>query len=868
MDLTQRKLNKAEWDSIEVPVSENELEILNMINDGFDSVNTRVNKNMSIFSYLKIEYSQQIEEFLYAKYFGLKIKELVEKYGIDFIIIVENSKSRNKEIAFISDDNICTVNAATIVRLKSSDQVRLTRLDNLRDTSGIYEFILYALLEQMLEKRRNGDKWWMASFYTLNCLLKNNIDKLNCIVKNVCKTFVLQLETEMDMLFIIQNAAAIVEKNASILKYADITLYEHQKRVYTCVKNPNPKLVLYIAPTGTGKTLTPIGLSNQYKIIFVCAARHVGLALARSAISVHKHIAFAFGCSSPDDVRLHYFSAKEFSVNKRTGQIKKVDNTVGEKVEIIICDIHSYITAMHYMLAFNAREEIVTYWDEPTITLDYASHDLHAIIKRNWSDNIIPNMVLSSATLPKLHELTQTIADFHAKFSGANVYNITSHDCKKTIPLIDAAGYIVMPHYLHENYADILKQVEQCQENLTLLRYFDLDESVRFIIYAESNNCVKSSAKCSRAFASIDDITMQSIKSHYLKVLQNILPEQWIFVYEHFKNNKMRTISPLKPSSASAGVFITTGDAHTLTDGATIYIAKDLQKIAQFCIQQANIPASVMDDIMSKIEFNNQINQRIADIETELELEEQKIVSKMSSGTADTSKTAKSLSGKKAGKEKTKIANNLVNKSESRKLVKFKEDINILRTMAKQASIDDLFVPNKLAHKLKWAENYMESKSFTSDIDDSIIVSIMMLKDVADSWKILLLLGIGVFTDHKSTSYTEIMKKLADQQKLYLIIADSDYIYGTNYQFCHGYLGKDLEMTQEKIIQALGRIGRNNIQQQYSARFRDQSHIDMLFANMAFSDKPEVLNMNMLFNSRNVRWNKELGKYDEIAVNT
>jgi len=130
----------------------------------------------------------------------------------------------------------------------------------------------------------------------------------------------------------------------------------------------------------------------------------------------------------------------------------------------------------------------------------------------------------------------------------------------------------------------------------------------------------------------------------------------------------------------------------------------------------------------------------------------------------------------------------------------------------------------------------------------------MSLKDVEDSWKILLLLGIGVFTEHKSSAYTEIMKKLADQQKLYLIIADSDYIYGTNYQFCHGYLSKDLDLTQEKIIQALGRIGRNNIQQDYSARFRDHSQITTLFTKFAFEDKPEVINMNQLFNCKNIKW--------------
>jgi hypothetical protein len=140
----------------------------------------------------------------------------------------------------------------------------------------------------------------------------------------------------------------------------------------------------------------------------------------------------------------------------------------------------------------------------------------------------------------------------------------------------------------------------------------------------------------------------------------------------------------------------------------------------------------------------------------------------------------------------------------------------------------------------------------------------MLLNDVDDSWKVLLLLGIGVFTEHKSSSYTEIMKKLADSQRLYLIIADSDYIYGTNYQFCHGYLSKDLVLTQEKIIQALGRIGRNNIQQEYSARFRDDSQINILFKKFEPEEKPEVINMNCLFNSKTVVWNGS--NYEEIQI--
>jgi hypothetical protein len=129
----------------------------------------------------------------------------------------------------------------------------------------------------------------------------------------------------------------------------------------------------------------------------------------------------------------------------------------------------------------------------------------------------------------------------------------------------------------------------------------------------------------------------------------------------------------------------------------------------------------------------------------------------------------------------------------------------------------------------------------------------MLLNGISDSWKVLLMMGIGVFINHPNIQYTEIMKKMADEQKLYMIIASSDYIYGTNYQFCHGYLSKDLNLTQEKIIQAMGRIGRNNIQQNFTIRFRDDTQIMKLFTNE--TDKPEIMNMNVLFNSNNVLWN-------------
>ena len=79
-----------------------------------------------------------------------------------------------------------------------------------------------------------------------------------------------------------------------------------------------------------------------------------------------------------------------------------------------------------------------------------------------------------------------------------------------------------------------------------------------------------------------------------------------------------------------------------------------------------------------------------------------------------------------------------------------------------------------------------------------------------------------------------------------MIIASTDYIYGTNYQFCHGYIGDDLgDLSQEKCIQALGRVGRNKLQYNYSVRFRSDELLKKLFFDDP--DKPEAVNINKLF---------------------
>jgi hypothetical protein len=919
MDLTQRKLNKSEWESIEVPVSDSEKTILQLIISGTENVNVKYNSAISLLSFLKVENNAEMEEYLFVKYFDDALKR-----------IKALCSSLVKSLSVSVNSN---------PKIKKADLIRLER-NAVGRIPPVYENLLLDTIEKLLKNKFKENKQWLLHYFTLYKLNKNAIGNINRHVKNIVGGILSEFEEEIDMVFMIENSVEYIEKNELLLKHSDMMLYEHQKEIFTAMKNPyfkqrlakyriemekdvsddedeyedenndlelsvfqknesiptpQPKLVLYIAPTGTGKTLTPLGISQQYRVIFVCAARHVGLALAKAAISVGKKIAFAFGCSSAHDIRLHYFAAKEYKKHRKSGGIGKVDNSIGDKVEIMICDVRSYLCAMYYMLAFNPAENIVTYWDEPTITMDCESHDLHESINKNWKENLIPNVILSSATLPKLHELPNTVRHFNEKFPGAQVHNIVSHDCKKSIPIISKNGHIVLPHFLSQDYDTIKEIVEHCEKNLTLLRYFDLEEVVRFIIFIEKNNLFTSmSSKIDRNFASLDDVNMQNIKLHYLKLLGKIKSGTWGSIYLTLTNGRKKRILPndrvdekgnslKKVSSVGPGtystnlslvnagkplskmmseqvlssnantseretgnsaIYVSTKDAYTLTDGPTIFLAEDVEKIAKFCIQQANIPTKAMDAILEKIDFNNRVNEKILELEKQFECLEEKNATKVLEVDGGAKYGGKNYSKKDDGKKKD-FGSNENNKD----MAKINSELDALRSMIKPAELNETFVPNKVLHLKKWADMFDTSSSFTSDINEETIVDIMMLKNVADSWKILLLMGIGVFTNHPDITYTEIMKKLADHQKLYMIIASSDYIYGTNYQFCHGYLSKDLTLTQEKMVQALGRIGRSNIQQTYSVRLRDDEQIKKLFYEEL--NKPEVKNMNALFGCKN-----------------
>lgn len=876
--LKQTKLSKSEWNSIETKVSSEELRILELIRNGYSDVNHKENNTINMERFTKLEITPDMHHHIYNKYFQVKINEIKEKY----------CKSK-----MWKNTKKLELQATKLKKLKSIDSLRIQNVDAMITKANhqeILEFTLLDFCQAMCKDIKKESGEYPYYFYTLkHChttCSSGTIKNTNIFVLQFVNALLNDVVALVKPEYIISQSSRIFEKNKWLHNFQDIQLFNHQKELYTICKTnkETPKLLLYIAPTGTGKTLSPIGLSEGSRILFVCVARHVGLALAKSAINVDKKVAFAFGCETASDIRLHYFAAVDYEVSRRSGRICRVDNSNGSNVEIMICDIQSYLIAMYYMISFNNPNNIITYWDEPTITMDYESHGLHGTIHENWSQNKIPNVILSCATLPKEEEIQEVLQDFRVKFDGSITHSIVSNEYKKTIPIVDTNSYAFIPHTHYEEYSKLREVAQFCLTNKTLLRYFDLEESMHFVktihfIFEKSKNdktvepVIPERYLLSNYFQDIMQMSMSTLKEYYLLLLNNFSELYWSkikTITKQFTNEKYSVMTPettlrrvqsvqeppptvftdsiRRNASESAvdqstpsvdnlkGCRLTTIDSNTLTDGPTIYLAEDVHNIAKFCIYQSNIPSSLMNALMAAIEDNNKYQEAISTMEIELQKE---LEVKQNEEENLEIKSTKSK-GKKKLKEKDTGLNDYAEG--------LQQNIRQLQNQIVPLSLPHEFIPNTPVHQEIWTlYKKVKPDAFTVHIEPKVVKEVMSLR-VDTDYKFLVMMGIGVLEKHDDPKYEELVKRLAQEQKLFLIITSSDYIYGTNYQFCHGFIGKDLKnMTSQKLIQSMGRIGRNNIQQSFSVRFRDNEMIYNLFKN--HERNLEAENMIRLFST-------------------
>jgi hypothetical protein len=782
----QSRLRREDWEAMEVPYPRAEREIVAMIaaygrGDGAPTL-----RASSLASYMKLDAStvtSAMHVHLYRHYFGVVLRRRAARYKLPAAPDPPTQKAKLKKADVIRIENT----ASSL----SSDRGR------------VYECVL----ADQLKAACGSGVAAIKGAYTAAHLLTLDVPQANPLVVEHVRSALVHLNVRP--LDVLQAAEDCIEKNAVIATHQPLQAYPHQRELLAALDAAGPKLVLYQAPTGTGKTLSPVAVAQTRPVVFVCAAKHVGVQLAKSCVSAGVPFGVAFGCESTSDVKLHYSAAKDYTKNWKSGGIFRVDHSNGAKAQLIISDVVSFLPAMRYIKAFKPIDDTVLYWDEPTIALDYDDHPCHAIIRENWAENEIRNIVFSSATLPSEREIPQALASMRARFPGLRVATISSSECARTIPVVSPTGLPLMPHTLYESHARACASAEHCRDTPTTMRHLGLGPLCKFVI--EAQPYLDDDDRLEARFPTLQSLSAVELKLYYLDVLEAV-GSNWAAV--RAASAASEPIDGMKST-----VKLTTDDAHTVTGGPAIYLCADPSKVARYCVQSAAIPEGVLAAVLSRLDHNEKTRTAIEKL----------------------SKAVEGDSGKSAPeKDRARERRETEDATTKQRL----QEIERLESSVVETSLDSRYVPNTPDHVHRYAKG-KGAHAFACDIPERYVRQIAQLR-VDPMWKVLMLMGIGAFVEDLDRDYLNVMRALAYEQRLFCVVASSDYIYGTNYQFCHGYIGKDLsDITAEKVIQAIGRIGRGAGGAGYSVRLRDAEIAHKIF--LPCASKPEVRNMNALF---------------------
>ena len=119
-------------------------------------------------------------------------------------------------------------------------------------------------------------------------------------------------------------------------------------------------------------------------------------------------------------------------------------------------------------------------------------------------------------------------------------------------------------------------------------------------------------------------------------LLQNISCEIWDEIYQDLQDNqkakfaknsvsrrqstleqsRQKSSDPVKQTAptSTAGLLITTEDAHTLTDGPTIFLSNNVENLGKYYIKQTNLPDRVYKSLYTRIEQNTSVQKKLSDV--------------------------------------------------------------------------------------------------------------------------------------------------------------------------------------------------------------------------------------------------------------
>lgn len=271
--------------------------------------------------------------------------------------------------------------------------------------------------------------------------------------------------------FLSKNFPQLIFDNAynKYLNINSIKPYKSQVQVLAGMIDANNSetsngfLCLLKTLTGEGKTSLIISLANivnkilasrrinagskDMEIIFCCNDR-----LNTVSYQVGQ---YAYGMTIPFGMASEIEKTNKAGLKYKDVHINNNNNCKRAKRLLIIADIVS--TGRLLEKALRKNKDYVLFFDEPTSFLD--ENNLEAIVHlTNIFKYLPPNVIFSSATLPKVEEIAEFTKYFNTKYPEAKIMSVESSKVKIGCQVNDLNGKLFIPNtgIVYEHVMDIL----------------------------------------------------------------------------------------------------------------------------------------------------------------------------------------------------------------------------------------------------------------------------------------------------------------------------------------------------------------------------------------------------------------------------